>query len=411
MAKTPSQKTAIKNAFDKEKIKIVDNVIDQSVKDKIRAWNPFNVCYCSPFFDSGIMFGIPDGFDIVIGNPPYGASVGASDKEYFKKNYQSAKTISGVQKGSFDTYTLFIENGFNYLKINGNLAYIVPISITSSDSLTGVHNLLEKNCSLIKVSSYAVRPQPVFENAVVNTSILFFKKDEKPNEQILATKMYRKNKDFDLQTLVNNLQFIDVKDVKLIGRYPKISLPIEKTILRKIHSQKAKIGNLLKKKGKSLYYRTTGGRYFKVVTNYSTGSTKEKPLFFESNVDTIGAIMSSNLYFWWYQIYSNNLDLKGYEIETFGIPLDKITDEKMKEIEKLYADYLIDIEKNANIRKTNSERKGAYNVESFKEYKIVKSKHLIDKIDDLLCPLYGLTQEETEFIKNYEIEFRVGDEE
>jgi hypothetical protein len=47
------------------------------------------------------------------------------------------------------------------------------------------------------------------------------------------------------------------------------------------------------------------------------------------------------------------------------------------------------------------------NIDSFKEYKIRKSKHLIDKIDDIICPLYGLTPEETEFVKSYEIEFRV----
>ena len=124
-----------------------------------------------------------------------------------------------MQKGSFDTFTLFIESGHRLCKLFGNLTYIVPISITSSDSMTGIHNLLENSCSLIKVSSYAVRPQPVFDNAVVNTSILFFKKDGLKNKQILATKMYRKNKKFDLYYLINNLQFIDVKDVKLIGHF------------------------------------------------------------------------------------------------------------------------------------------------------------------------------------------------
>ena len=53
----------------------------------------------------------------------------------------------------------------------------------------------------------------------------------------------------------------------------------------------------------------------------------------------------------------------------------------------------------------------SYNVSSFKEYKIGKSKPIIDRIDDLICPLYGLTKEETEFIKNYEIQFRLSDEE
>ena len=342
----------------------------------------------------------------MIGNPPYGAKYPDTDKTYFQFNYETAKSIKNIQKSSLDTFTLFIERGHQLCKIFGNLHYIVPISITSSDSMTGIHNLLENSCSLIKLSSYAVRPQPVFENAVVNTSLLFFRKDNLNNEQILATKMYRKNRKIDLQHLIDNLQFINVKDVKLIGRYPKISLEIEKSILRKIFSQEKSIGNFIKEKGNPIFYRTTGGRYYKVITNYSTGSTKEKPIYFDEKItNQVGAILSSNLYFWFYQIFSNNLDLKTYEIETFGFPN---IDEKSKiDLDKLYTNYLIDIEKNANIRVTSE--KSSYNVLDFKEYKIGKSKHLIDKIDNIICPLYGLTLEETEFIKNYEIEFRLSD--
>ena len=35
---------------------------------------------------------------------------------------------------------------------------------------------------------------------------------------------------------------------------------------------------------------------------------------------------------------------------------------------------------------------------------------LIDKIDDLIGPLYNLTKDEIDFIKNYEIEFRLGED-
>jgi hypothetical protein len=355
---------------------------------------------------------VPDekqrGFDIVIGNPPYGAKVNDSEKNYFKLNYKTAKTIKGIQKGSLDTYTLFIELGHNICKKCGNLHYIVPISITSSDSVTGVHKLLEETCSLIKISSYAVRPEPVFENAVVNTSIIFFKKDLLPVKSILSTKMYRKKGELNLKYLLENLQFINVLDVKLSGRYPKISLDIEKQILKKIFNQKIKIRDLIKQKGDPIFYRTTGGRYFKIITNYSTGSTKERPIYFDKNiVNVIGAILSSNLYFWFYQIYSNNLDLKSYEIESFTIPIEKLTDEIIIKLEQIYSSYLADIERNANIRQTTKYA----NIDSFKEYKIGKSKHLIDQIDDIICPLYGLTKEETEFIKNYEIQFRLQDEE
>ncbi|MEI6753095.1 MAG: N-6 DNA methylase [Paludibacter sp.] len=348
------------------------------------------------------------GFDIVIGNPPYGAKYSETDKQFFEDNYQTAKSIRGIQKASLDTYTLFIEMSHNSLAINGNLHFIVPISITSSDSMTSVHRLLESDCSIIKVSSFAVRPQPVFENAVVNTSIIFIQKDNIPANKILSTKMYRKSKNFNLQHLVDNLEFIDIKEVKLIGRYPKISLEIEKSILKKLFKEKIKIIDLLSRNGKEIYYRFAGGRYFKVVTDYSTGSSAERAISLNKKFSkSIGAILSSNLYFWFYQIFSDNLNLKAYEIESFSIPIDKLDSDKISLLEKIYSQYLIDIERNANVRQTTRYA----NIDSFKEYKIGKSKHLIDKIDDIIAPLYGLSDEELNFIKNYEIQFRISDEE
>ena len=351
------------------------------------------------------------GFDIVIGNPPYGANYPPELKKYFIENYSTAKTMKGKQKGSLDTYTLFIEKGFNLLKSNGFLIFIVPISITSSESVEGLHNLLERNCRIIKISSYAVRPQPIFQNSVVDVSIISFIKTLTPAEKILCTKMYRKSKDIKISDILNNLEFIDVKEFKLKGRYPKISYQIEKDILQKIFDKNNNIpiGNLIIPQGKPIYYRTSGGRYFKIVTNYPTGSTKEKALYFDNDIaNVIGAILSSNLFFWFYQIYSNNHDLKLYEISSFHIPYKKLLEnpEIIKKIEEVYNEYLNDIEKNAIVKKTTQYKK----IKEFKEYRIRKSKHIIDKIDDLICPLYGMTEQEIDFIKNYEIKFRLSDE-
>ena len=178
-----------------------------------------------------------EGFDIVIGNPPYGAKYDNQTKRYYKNTYSTANSIRGLQKGSLDTYTLFIELGYNLLRRNGSFAYIVPISLTSSESLTGVHRILMGNCDSIYISSYAVRPKPVFENAVVNTSILLFQKTETPCNHLYSTKMHRRGNEFDLQNLIDNLQFVDVKRQTLYGRIPKIGSEIEKTILNKLFKQ------------------------------------------------------------------------------------------------------------------------------------------------------------------------------
>lgn len=343
---------------------------------------------------------------MVIGNPPYGATLKDEEKKIYKEKYITTKSIRGIQKGSMDSYTIFIELGYNILSKNGNLSYIVPISVTSSDALSGVHRLLEGNCKEIRVSSYAVRPQPVFENAVVNTSILSFIKTNTPNEVIFSTKMYRKGKGFNLQSLINNLQFAEVKDLKLFGRIPKIGSEIEKSILTKIFRHYP-INSYLDINGKNIYYRFAGGRYFKIITNYPTNSSAERALTLQKDKkNAIGCILSSSLSFWFYQIYSDNLNWKNYEILSFTIP--KLSINTINKLEYLYELYLADIENNANIRTTSG--RSSYNVSQFKEYKIGKSKHIIDQIDDIICPLYGLTAEETDFIKNYELEFRISEE-
>jgi len=348
-----------------------------------------------------------EGFDIVIGNPPYGAKYDSQTKRYYKNTYVTANSIRDLQKKSLDTYTLFIELGYNLLRRSGSFAYIVPISLTSSDSLTGVHRLLMNNCDTIHISSYAVRPKPVFENAMVNTSILLFQKTETPCQHLFSTKMHRRGNEFDLQKLIDNLQFVDVKGQTLYGRIPKIGSEIEKNILNKLFNY-TKLGSFIKTSGSPIIYRFAGGRYFKVVTNYSIGSSAERTIYFANSkiANAVGCILSSNLSFWFYQIFSDNLNWKTYEIENFTIP--QLSTEDIEYLDELYSRYLSDIEDKANIRKTSKE--STYNVGSFKEYKIVRSKSIIDEIDDYICPLYGLSQEETGFIINYELEFRLAGE-
>ena len=189
----------------------------------------------------------------------------------------------------------------------------------------------------------------------------------------------------------------------MFGRIPKIGTEIERQILKKVRACN-EISTYKDAMGKPIFYRAAGGRYFKVITNYSTESSAEKCLVLdEKYADVIGCILSSSLSFWYYQIYSDNHNWKSGEIESFTIP--KINETERQKITALYRNYLDDIEKNANVRTTS--KSSTYHVNKFKEYKIVKSKTIIDEIDDTIGILYGLNKQEIEFIKNYEIEFRM----
>lgn len=337
------------------------------------------------------------GFDIVIGNPPYGAKTSDKEKELYKKYYEAAKSYKGISKGSTDTFAVFVNLGYNLLAKNGNLAFIIPMAVTSSDAMTTLHNLLEKNCATIKVSSYSNRPKQIFDAACIRTSVFFFTKTLTTNNHIYTTKLQRRRYTDSIGAIIDGLGYIDSKELKLPGRYAKISLPVEKTILAKLFATGKNIADYADEKGKPFYYRTSGGRYFNVISDAPTGSTQDKPYFVQNGLNSpIAAILSTSLFWFYCQVYTDGLHIKATEIDTFPLPdFARVPSAKSAAIRAKYAEYLSDIERNV-IRHT-----------TFKEYKLRKSKHLIDQLDDLICPLYGLTAEETEFIKNYEIEFRV----
>ena len=336
----------------------------------------------------------------MIGNPPYGAKTTEKEKQLYKQYYEAAKTYAGISKGSTDTFAVFVNLGYNLLAKNGNLAYIIPMAVTSSDAMTTLHNLLEKNCETIKVSSYSNRPKQIFDAACIRTSVFFFKKTLTPNKYLFTTKLQRRRYTDSIGEIIDGLKYINSKELKLPGRFAKISVHTEKNILSKLFSTGKNIASYADETGNPFYYRTSGGRYFNVVSDVPTGSNKDKPYYVRGKLNSVIAATLSTTLFWFYcQVYTNGLDLKTPELNAFPLPdFSKVDESTISAINKKYSEYLTDIEKNVIHHST------------FKEYKLRKSKHLIDKLDDLICPLYGLTKEETDFIKNYEIEFRLDDE-
>jgi hypothetical protein len=346
------------------------------------------------------------GFDVVIGNPPYGVSLSITEKDYFLNNFYSAISKPKM-KGSLDTYSLFIDRGFNILKINSILSFIVPLSITSSESMAALHNLLINNCEEISISTYSNRPKKIFDNADQRVSIITFNKTRTKAQKILTTKVNKRYDDTPAQDTIDELQFVNSIDFVRYGRIPKIGKEIERKILQKLFSSDTYLKDLTNSEGLPVYYRSAGGRYYNIVTNFPTNSSQEKPIFVKGEYQNIiAALLSTNLYFWFLHIFSDNLHIKSYELEIFPIPVNNFSDEKINEIEELYKLYLIDLEKNSIIQKVNYT-----NISEMRVYYARKSKHLIDQIDLAIKDAYGLTDDEINFIINYDLKFRTDGEE
>lgn len=92
------------------------------------------------------------GFDVVIGNPPWGAEFQDESLEYIKSHFISAKT------GTVDSYSSFIEKSFTLLKKGGTLGFIVPDTFLRKDDFASFREFLLKNYSI----SQLIETGPVF---------------------------------------------------------------------------------------------------------------------------------------------------------------------------------------------------------------------------------------------------------
>lgn len=367
-------------------------------------WRPF-ANRQTDWFDSDWMFGVHD-FDIVIGNPPYGATLTKAEQKYCLEHYKSARSEGGLQ-GSLDTFSLFIERGMDLLKTGGSLAYIVPMAITSNDAMTALQNELEHECETIRIASFTNRPRQIFDNACVRTSIMFCDKTNTPTKKLYMTRPVRRGSEMTIQEVIDNLEFVEAYKYKMYGRYPKVSNALEVEILAKIFQTGKHVQDYADAGAEKFYYRAAGGRYFNIVTLEATGTSAERE-YRAKYATLIAACLSTSLFWFYQQVYTDGLNLKGYEVDHFPLPdFEKVNAEVLVKIEKLYLRYLDEIEENANTKNVAEESR--YNVQQFKEYKLVKSKGLIDKLDDLIDPLYRLSAAEVEYIKRYEEGVRVGD--
>ena len=134
-------------------------------------WNPYDQNASSPFFDMEWMFGVEDGFDIVIGNPPYiqlQKDGGKLAKMYENQGYQTFARTG-------DIYSLFYEKGYQILKPKGILAYITSNKWMRAGYGEATRSFFAEKTNPLQLIDFA--GIKVFESATVDTNILIFAKE------------------------------------------------------------------------------------------------------------------------------------------------------------------------------------------------------------------------------------------
>ncbi len=339
------------------------------------------------------------GFDVIIGNPPY---LETREVSYSAKHFKCED--SGAIHG------MCIERSLSLCIDGGSMSMIVPLALVSTQRMTALQHMLEerRDCWY---SNFSWRPGKLFDT--VNRALTIFvsaKPQDKGNTYSTAyIKWNSDNRDY----LIPTIKYAVCPRNRKSFWVPKFGQCVENSILMKCASMRITMGDFTRRSNNRVYYRTTGGLYWKVFTDFApaffvngiaSSSTRETSfsLANKNHVKAAIAVLSSDVFWWWYTISSNLRDLNPSDWKNFPVSESIIAN---SEIQRLGTEYIADLQMNSTMLVRNQRSTGKTETQSFK---VSRSKSIIDRIDKTLATHYGFTDEELDFIINYDIKYRMG---
>lgn len=134
--------------------------------DIVKKINPFNwETEFSEIMQNG-------GFDVVIGNPPWGADFSKIEQNYIKQYY---KVGTGR---NLDSYIIFIEAGLRKIKNNGIMGFITPDTFLRKDDHLPIRSLLLNDYTINEL----IETGPVFSKVRDTWALVFSIQNQKPRQ-------------------------------------------------------------------------------------------------------------------------------------------------------------------------------------------------------------------------------------
>ena len=353
----------------------------------------------------GILSG--GGFDVIIGNPPY-VEYSKIKKDYAVKNYAT--------EPSANLYAFVSERSLNLLTKSGSFGFIVPISVVCTQRMKAVQDKIAISAHSAWFSDYAERPSKLFEGAEVLLTIALTRGDGR-GEKSQFTTGFTKWAAEERPYLFGRLSYCEVHAKPKPYVIPKLSGPLEVSILEKMINRGGTLAQKLQKNSRHrMYYRIGGGRYWKIFTNFQPRfvlngkkgvSSRENYLFLPSDTlrDATIATLSSSLFYWYFILTTNCRDLNPSDLNEFPINLDGLSPQSAARLVHLCEKLMEDYKEKSQLKEKTSSITGDM---VYQEFYPRLSKPILDEIDTVLAGHYGFTAEELDFILNYDIKYRLG---
>lgn len=319
---------------------------------------------------------IANNFDIIVGNPPYVEYGKYDNKEKLTNKYGNI-------------YADVIKNSINLLKKDGVLGFVIPLSYVSTTRMSKIREFVDSQCHKQIILSFADRPDCLFSGVHQKLNIIICKKSKLKEKQLYVSnyKHWYKEERNELlngrEVLLNNynLNFI-----------PKIGNKVEKSIFEKVFTDtKANLYDSQLINSNELYLNMRSSFWIKSFS-FNPGSSEYKKLMYK-NRDYMICLFNSSLFWLFWTIVSDCWHITSKELKHF----------KYIDINDDFSDLRIELE-----NKLEGTKKYIGSKQTEYEYKHKFCKDIIDKIDDKIAGIYGFTDEELAYIKNFASKYRMG---
>jgi len=340
------------------------------------------------------------GFDVIIGNPPY--VVNTSEKVHYE-----------IREGLFTTYSsknlyaFVFERSLQLGDQNAAVGMIVQLTALSAEKMSSLQDLLLPR-GLLVASAFPRRPESIFDGVEMPVTIMISRSSSPTLHTTRVNRFYTDERPSALATMG-----FTQHGIRLHGhRIAKIGSPVDVGIYRKIESQRGVLGSLTSSASKHVLYYQEACRYWvKACVGLPffrrNGERMAPPhgrtLNFRDagSCAFAGCLVNSSLFYWFYSAFSdcehiNDALIRDFRIPSESNPSDWIAlESRMAESQKRHAR-----------RKTILTKQG-HKIE-YDEMDAPKSKSILDEIDTVLAWHYAFTEEQLDFILNYDIKYRLG---
>lgn len=349
------------------------------------------------------------GFDVIIGNPPW-KEYAATKKDYTVRNYATERCGN--------LYGMATERAQALVSSAGTISFIVQLPLATSSRMSSVRHELVASGGNLFVATFDDRPGKLFEGLQHCRSSVFVlnRNGAVGTTAQLAVTRYQR-----WQSSVRGLLFASIH-FDVIPTRSEPSSPFEKTdgqmhleVLGKIigHSSCNLALHLVSKSPSEFIFYQEATQYWVKATSHAPFYARNsiqgvqphgRYLYFQNSDEKAAAcaVLNSSLFYLYFITYSDCFHLSDTVVSAFPVPRSALTDSRLI---RLNAELMSDLDRQSETKTITTKDGDSI---SYAEYVAAKSKPIIDEIDRVLAKHYGFTDEETDFIINYDIKYRMG---